>query len=130
MSAMVQPVARPDRDVVIKVVASVEAQREAKGNRSSKKTLERVRNKTICAFQHTLIGSDLLFLVMFVEEVVGPDGVGRVEIKKVENNGFYEEARQNEAIDVEMAIVQAYLSRASAAGFSSARIHVTGQKRS
>ena len=130
MAELVQPISRSDRDVVIKMVANVESVREIKGSRSCRKSLERVRNKTICAFQHTLIGSDLLFLVMFVEEVVGPDGVGRVEIKKVENNGFYEEARQNEAIDVEMAIVQAYLSRASAAGFSSARIHVTGQKRS
>ena len=130
MSELVQPMARSDRDVVIKMVANVESVREIKGSRSCRKSMERVRNKTICAFQHTLIGSDLLFLVMFVEEVVGPDGVGRVEIKKVENNGFYEEARQNEAIEVEMAIVQAYLSRASNAGFSSARIHVNGQKRS
>jgi len=66
----------------------------------------------------------------FVEEIVGPDGIGRVEIKKVENNGFYEEAREHEAIEVEMAIVQSYLSRAAAAGFSTARIHVSGQKRS
>jgi len=130
MMQMVQPVARSDRDVVIKMVANVESVREIKGSRACRKTLERVRNKTICAFQHTLIGSDLLFLIMFVEEVVGPDGVGRVEIKKVDNNGFYEEERHKEALEVEKAIVEAYLSRSAAAGFASARIHIDGLKRS
>ena len=124
MSAMVQPVARPDRDVVIKVVASVELQREAKGNRSSKKLVERVRNKTICAFQHTLIGSDLLFLIMFVEEIVGADGVGRVEIRHVSSNGMYEQSQPNEAVNVESAIIQSYLHHVAAAGFASTRIHV------
>jgi len=130
MMQLVQPVARSDRDVVIKMVANVESVRELKGSRSCRKTVERVRTKTICAFQHTLIGSDLLFLIMFVEEIVGPDGVGRVEIKKVDNNGFYEEARHKESIDVEKAIVEAYLSRSAAAGFASALFHIDGLKRS
>jgi hypothetical protein len=130
MSAMVQPVARPDRNVVIKVVASVESQREAKGNRSGRKLLERCRNKTICAFQHTLIGSDLLFLIMFVEEIVGADGVGRVEIRHVSSNGMYEQLQRNEAVSVENAIIQSYLHHVAEAGFASARIHVGPHQRS
>jgi len=130
MSAMVQSVARPDRNVVIKVVASVESQREAKGNRSGRKLMERCRNKTICAFQHTLIGSDLLFLIMFVEEIVGADGIGRVEIRHVSSNGMYEQLQRNEAVCVENAIIQSYLHHVAEAGFASARIHVGPHKRS
>eukprot|EP00277_Geminigera_cryophila_P043578 CAMPEP_0173075290 /NCGR_PEP_ID=MMETSP1102-20130122/11556_1 /TAXON_ID=49646 /ORGANISM="Geminigera sp., Strain Caron Lab Isolate" /LENGTH=724 /DNA_ID=CAMNT_0013944585 /DNA_START=175 /DNA_END=2346 /DNA_ORIENTATION=- len=130
MTAMVQPVARGDRSVVIKMVANVESVLEVKGSRSCRKSVERCRKKTICAFQHTLIGSDLLFMVMFVEEIVGPDGVGRVEIRKVDVNGFYEELQHNEASNVEKAIVQSYLSHAANAGFASARVHVGGKQRS
>jgi len=130
MTAMVQPVARGDRNVVIKMVANVESVREIKGSRTCRKSVERCRKKTICAFQHTLIGSDLLFMVMFVEEIVSPDGVGRVEIRKVDVNGFYEELQHNEAVNVEKAVIQSYLGHAANAGFGSVRIHVGGQKRS
>ncbi len=67
---------------------------------------ERVRSKTLCAFQHTLTGSDLLFYIMFVEEVTGADGVGRVEILVTDNNGMYEELEANEALNVEKAFIQ------------------------
>jgi hypothetical protein len=136
MTSQVAPVSRTDRDVVIKMVANTETSREIKmcasgraGQRQSQqhsKMVERVRAKTLCAFQHTLIGSDLLFLVMFVEEIIGADGVGRVEVKRVGVNGFYEEARAGEAKDVEHAIVTAYLRHAAAQGFSSARLHLSG----
>lgn len=129
MTQMVAPVARADRNVVIKMVANAETLRDVKGVRSGRKCQERVRSKTICAFQHTLIGSDLLFFVMFVEEIVGPDGVGRVELQHVDSNGFYEELDPKEALEVEMAIIQSYLSCAATAGFSIARVHVGGAKR-
>ena len=67
---------------------------------------ERVRSKTLCAFQHTLTGSDLLFFIMFVEEVTGADGVGRVEILVTDNTGMYEELETNEALNVEKAFIQ------------------------
>ena len=67
---------------------------------------ERVRSKTLSAFQHTLTGSDLLFFIMFVEEVTGADGVGCVEILVTDNNGMYEELETNEALNVEKAFIQ------------------------
>jgi len=130
MTAMVQRVARGDRHVIIKMVANVESVLEVKGSRACRKSVERCRNKTICAFQHTLIGSDLLFMVMFVEEIVGPDGIGRIEIRKVDVNGFYEALQHNEAANVEKAIIQSYLSHAASRGFASARVHVGGKQRS
>lgn len=129
MTEMVAPVARADRHVVIKMVANAETLRDVKGVRAGRKSQERVRSKTICAFQHTLIGSDLLFFVMFVEEIVGSDGVGRVELQHIDSNGFYEELDIREALEVEKAIIQSYLSCAASIGFATARIHVGGTKR-
>ena len=129
MAAEVAPVSRADRNVVIKMLANVETVRDLKSgssNRSTRRMVERRRCKTLAAFQHTLIGSDLLFLVMFVEEIIHPDGSGTVEIKRLESNGFYEEERAGEALAVEHAIVTAYLRRVAAAGFTCARLHVGG----
>ena len=61
MTTMVQRVARGNRDVIIKMVANVESVLEVKNSRTFRKSVERCRMKTICAFQHSLIGSDLLF---------------------------------------------------------------------
>ena len=134
MTAFIQPVARADRSVVVKLLANSESVREIKASRAGRRceegvrcqTLsafqhacacadvmlrerrceERVRSKTLCAFQHTLTGSDLLFFIMFVEEVTGADGVGRVEILVTDNNGMYEELETNEALNVEKAFIQ------------------------
>ena len=130
MTTMVQPIARADRNVIIKMVANVESVLEIKASLACHMSVEHCRNKTICAFQHTRIGSDLLFMLMFVEEIVGPDGVGRIEIRNVDVNGFYEELQDKEAANVEKAIIQSYLSHAANRGFASARIHVGGKQRS
>jgi len=122
LSSSVQSVSRQDRSVVVKVVASSETSREAKVR--GKKVQERVRCKTICAFQHTLIGSDLLFLTMFVEEVRGSDGSGRVEVTHLDSNGLYEQMEAGEATRVESAIMEGYLRYARSLGFSSARLHL------
>ena len=53
-----------------------------------------------------MTGSDLLFFIMFVEEVTGADGVGCVEILVTDNNGMYEELEANEALNVEKAFIQ------------------------
>ena len=61
---------------------------------------------------------------MFVEEIVGADGVGRVEIRHVSSNGMYEQSQPNDSVNVESAIIQSYLHHVAAAGFASTRIHV------
>ena len=103
VSAACLPVARQDRSVVARVVASESTSRGGADKR---------RNKTLMVFQHTMTGSDLLFLTALVEEQAG-----RLTITNCDSNGFYEESYSGERAAVEAAVVEGILTHARLAGF-------------
>mmetsp|Transcript_11620 Transcript_11620/g.18237 ORF Transcript_11620/g.18237 Transcript_11620/m.18237 type:complete len:824 (+) Transcript_11620:189-2660(+) len=114
---------RQDRDVQVKLVANASSTRQVKGIKG-RKVEETVQSKTIMAFQHTMIGSDLLFFSMCFDEVRSSEGLGWVEITNIDSNGLYEELSAGEMAGVEAAIMRGYLQHAKDAGFINARVHV------
>jgi len=109
LCSVVSPVARSDRPVLIRLAAH--SRRQDRGGVV-------VHNKTLLAFQHTMTGSDLLIMAMFVEETRMTDGTAHAEVTRVDTNGLYEEERAGERAAVEHAIVQGYLQHVSHAGFA------------
>ncbi|KAJ1476687.1 hypothetical protein T484DRAFT_2024046 [Baffinella frigidus] len=110
LCAVVAPVARSDRPVLVRLAAHV--RRQGQGGVV-------VHNKTLLAFQHTLTGSDLVLMAMFVEETRMADGTAHAEVTRIDTNGLYEESHAGEREQVEHAIIQGYLQHVSHAGFAS-----------
>lgn len=101
VSAACLAVSRQDRAVVARVVASEASQRGG----------EKRRGKTLMVFQHTMTGSDLLFLTAFIEEKGG-----RLTITNCDSNGLYEESYPGERLAVEAAVVEGIIQHARKAG--------------
>mmetsp|Transcript_37836 Transcript_37836/g.89542 ORF Transcript_37836/g.89542 Transcript_37836/m.89542 type:complete len:1016 (+) Transcript_37836:94-3141(+) len=121
LSRFAQQLARQDRQIVVKMVANQASVRESESARGVE---ESVQSKTLLCFQHTMIGSDLLFLVLFVEEIRCSDGSARVEISHLDSNGLYEGLEEGERQRVEGAVVVGYLEHAADSGFATARIQL------
>jgi len=113
VSAACLPVARQDRSVVARVVAS---------ESTSRGGADRRRNKTVMVFQHTMTGSDLLFLTALVEEQAG-----RLTITNCDSNGLYEESYSGERAAVEAAVVEGILTHARLAGFEAVSMTNPGE---
>jgi len=110
LTSVVAPIARSDRPVLVRLAAH--QRREGRAGVV-------VHEKTILAFQHTMIGSDLLFIAMFVKETRLADGSGYSEVTRIDANGLYEEERHGESAAVEHAVVKGYLQYAVHQGFAS-----------
>eukprot|EP00281_Chroomonas_sp_CCMP1168_P011628 CAMPEP_0206281350 /NCGR_PEP_ID=MMETSP0047_2-20121206/39082_1 /ASSEMBLY_ACC=CAM_ASM_000192 /TAXON_ID=195065 /ORGANISM="Chroomonas mesostigmatica_cf, Strain CCMP1168" /LENGTH=934 /DNA_ID=CAMNT_0053711507 /DNA_START=68 /DNA_END=2873 /DNA_ORIENTATION=- len=111
VNAALLPVSRQDRSVVARVVAS---EGHSRGG-------EKFRSKTLMTFQHTMTGSDLLFMSLLIEE-----HGNRMDITHADSNGLYEESYQGERAAVEAAVFQGLLSHARNAGFATVRL-INGQ---
>jgi hypothetical protein len=108
VAAALLPVSRQDRSVVARVVASEAHVRAG----------EKYRSKTLMTFQHTMTGSDLLFMSMLLEE-----HGSCLEITHADSNGLYEESYDGERAAVEQAVFEGLLSYAQGAGFMQVRLN-------
>jgi len=113
MALRAASVARTDRKVVVKEVFAMPLEECMLGDASPKDAegkCECCTRRTIAAFQHTVTGSDLLFMVLFVDEHLPKNGVaGRAIVQELAANGLYEEASEGECLRVEAAMVEGYL---------------------
>jgi hypothetical protein len=108
VAAALLPVSRQDRNVVARVVASEGHVRAG----------EKYRSKTLMTFQHTMTGSDLLFMSLLLEE-----HGSCLEVTHADSNGLYEESYEGERAAVEQAVFEGLLSYAQGAGFTQVRLN-------
>jgi hypothetical protein len=108
VAAALLPVSRQDRSVVARVVAS----------EGHVKAGERYRSKTLMTFQHTMTGSDLLFMTVLLEE-----HGNSMEVTYADSNGLYEESYAGERAAVEQAVFEGLLAYARGAGFAQVRLN-------
>jgi len=103
VAAAAVSVSRTDRSVVARVAScSTQTRGDAK-----KKSL------TVMVFQHTMTGSDLLFLTVMLE-VQGQ----KFSVVGADSNGLYEESYQGERAAVEVSVFEGLMRHARDAGFT------------
>jgi len=121
LAARTVGVCRADRKVVVKEVYAAPAEECMAGADSPKDASGKCQcctRRTVAGLQHTVTGSDLLFMLLFVDEHTPAPGQGpwRAVVQELAVSGMYEEASQDEGLRVEASLLSGYLADASRRG--------------